>query len=161
MQLNQKSAKIIYNEFTGELLEVTFRLNDSTLNFVEVSEEHAGQFMNGILKLHEYTVITNESNELTIIKKEDKEFIRTFWELCDAENNKSPIEIKNKSTTGFNLIKRSKKDQDFYLYITKKNDPNVLFDTIRVVSNMFTNNECLINLNIKENYSVYVRNYAT
>lgn len=163
MDSNLPIARARYDIETGDLIEVMFGYDPAKglpAGYIEIPYSTAMAFFDGNIKMIDHTVVMDEYSELVVVRKTEIEYKRSFWELCDAESDASPITVFDKSAVGFRA-KLSKLNQRFLLYVTERNDPNKLLMIIKT-SELDADHEgnlfCPLDLDV--NYSIYVRNHA-
>jgi len=164
VDLQNKNARLRYDINTGDLIEVTFALNpseDAFGAFMEIPYDIAVAFMQDKLRMGDHTVSLNEYSELIVVRKEEVEYKRTFWELLDAESKDSPIQMTSKNTEGFS-IKPLTKNKMYSIYVTEHNDPNKLLLTKKSSQfDILENGDLFCKVDLDRDYSIYVRNYVT
>lgn len=163
MSLGGQRARLYYDTSTGNLVEVTFRYDPSETmpgGCIEIEHDMGVAFLEGTLRLIDHVVALNDQNELVVIRREDLEQVRSFWELCNAESVKSPISVFDKTETGFS-VRLAKRNQRFIIYVTERNDPNILLAKINSSElDMDASNNLFVRLSMVGDYSIYVRNHA-
>ena len=163
---NEKTAYIKYDKLLGSLLEVALhnRLTiDDTTAIFEVPRSICMQFLKGEQKVTNFVVAKNEEGKLALLPKTHKRFNRSFWELCLINNEYSPFELIDLQPDNFTIKLKSDVTMGdaILLYVTEKNDPNCLQQTIKFLKTDFEKSRVVtIEVDYKDEYDVYVRNYA-
>lgn len=164
MGSDERKAWIRYDISTGDLLEVTFQSNGvdhDTDGLIEISTDKALDFLEGVSRMMDYLVILDDNNDLILSKKGDADYTRSFWELCNAESDASPIQVLSKSLDGFSM-RKPPRNKVFVIYVTEKNDPNKLLMTLRSSQlKAGSDNEITYACEMTTDYSIYVRNHVT
>lgn len=161
---SKQAARLRYDTSTGELMEVTFSYEPQSVlpgGYIEISYDMAVSILDGSIRMIDYVVTLDDQSDLVLMRKGDVEYKRMFWELCNAESSKSPVMIFDKSHFGFS-VKLSRITQRFLIYVTELNDPNKLLTMIKSWElGINAAKEIRCDLNISEDYSIYVRNHVT
>lgn len=149
-----------YDPLTGDILEMSCRMSAES-NVLQLPMDMVLGFMDGTSNPNEYMIVVDNDDRPIIIRKQDREYIQSFWELCDAESDKSPIIIEDKSPGSF-LVTKKRPDQVFSLFITAKNDPNVLLGK-KVISSGTEGTKRPMRVEVFDcmDYSIYVGKHVT
>jgi len=157
-----EKAWLQYDDSNGELIEVCLSRNgkDTSSNYITIDAIDALKFMTGASKMADYKVEADQDNNMILVMKQQKFYTKLFWNLCDALSENSPLVILYKDKHGFRFT-LTREDPNIILYVTLKNDPNYLHNTISL-SNIKTNEagEHVVSFDFDEDYSIYVRYHA-
>lgn len=157
-----------YSLKTGILTDVSF-VGLPTLyiseGWGELEYDVALDFINGTKILSQYVVVfehmtlINANGALcTVAHIESVYHTRqpdNCWELHDAESSDSLVSVYDKTSNGFSI----ESDRDMFVYITRKNDPNYLLQTLNVLN--LNNTAKHITVDVDCEYSIFVSYYAT
>ena len=175
--LNRQSAWAWYDNESLKLLHIGFHENsydDPGLDKLEIDYNTALDIASGKSHFHQYEIVKAGKN-LALYFKRLRPATKKFWSLLDpqsnqfsskfdsAENSKSPVEIKNKDSSGFmaSLVGDVK---NVIFYITMKNDPNYLIkklDFWNYANSSGSITDIKIPVESDVEYSIYVRYDAT
>lgn len=163
MDSKKQKARLFYDTLTGEITELTLRYDPSTImprGCIEIDHDMGIEFLQGNLRMIDHIVTLNEHSELVVIRKDELKQIRSFWELCNAESDKSPVVILDKTKSSFSF-KIANRNQRFVLYVTERNDPNILLSVINSSElDVGMDNDLSVKLSLDGDYDIYVRNHA-
>jgi hypothetical protein len=171
-QPENKLAWAWYDNETLALYHVSF--NESTwdgrhLTKVAIDFQSAMDIVTGVSRLFEYELIKTDDAVTLVYKKKSLPF-KKFWQLVDAEqrtssvldsvsSQHSPVTITKKTKDNF-IVDIVSKAKNIIFYVTMKNDPNYLIQTIDLYPYILEAGSITgihVPFDDISNYSIYVR----
>jgi RNAse (barnase) inhibitor barstar len=160
-----KPAYIRYDKTFGSILEVTLHNKLSTNDSVAILLIHrtvALEFLNGKKKIYDYAVSYDSDGHLAVLEKQYGQELRSFWELVDITSKICPLEIIDITFKHFTLKSRIYViPENLVLYVTEKNDPNLLYYTIRLKEYLQNTDRTWTIPITLDDYSIYVSGDVT
>lgn len=159
-----------YDEKTGEVWKVS-PVADDTRAHIEIDLDIGISMVDGKRNMKDYIVLPSTKNNLSFeLQLKNSDYItydvdtsihhfKIVTEIQDDDNGlqvihnfkKSKIEVKiGKNIKEFLKSNMYFRKQDLYMYFTKKDDPNILIDTIVVPYYELLNNDTFFIDDIKE-----------
>jgi hypothetical protein len=160
-ETNNKPAYIKYSNTFGNILEVALhnKLNiNNDESILEINRNIALDFLQGKKKIDSYIVFISIDGIIKLIEKEINSEIESFWELTNINNKNSPLKLLSVANTQFTVSLHNYIDtNNVILYITEKNDPNILYYTIKLNEYILNNDKIwTIPINLDTEYSIYI-----